>query len=283
MRNGSRSRCGGRRAGRQWVSASPCCREPFREVGTMRRPAQAVIVHGVIGGLLAGFVVALWFLVADTVAGHPFRTPALLAGVLLSHEFSQVTARLVVVYTVLHFGVFPILGVGRAWLSAPFTAPPRLLLAHAQNREDTEMQHRVNYDESGGDLRKLMVQQNAGEQRRRAKGMTCNCIRNEEPERHDEPSEQSTNHAVDDYCLCGSPHGPDLAKRFPTTWRRRQPLSTGATAAASRPRPAPHRGVPAVYSGRPPSSHRLQSSRVAASRRSDLETWTHPPDRPALP
>jgi len=41
----------------------------------MRRPAQAVIVHGVIGGLLAGFVVALWFFVADTVAGHPFRTP----------------------------------------------------------------------------------------------------------------------------------------------------------------------------------------------------------------
>jgi len=95
----------------------------------MRRPAQAVIVHGVIGGLLAGFVVALWFLVADTVAGHPFRTPALLAGVLLNHEFSQVTARLVVVYTVLHFGVFAILGVGMAWLSAAFTAPPRLLLS----------------------------------------------------------------------------------------------------------------------------------------------------------
>jgi hypothetical protein len=95
----------------------------------MRRPAQAVIVHGVFGGLLAGLVVALWFLVADTVAGHPFRTPALLAGVLLNHDFSQVTARLVVGYTVLHFGVFAILGVGMAWLSASFTAPPRLLLS----------------------------------------------------------------------------------------------------------------------------------------------------------
>jgi len=95
----------------------------------MRRPAQAVIVHGVIGGLLAGLVVALWFLVADTVAGQPFRTPALLAGVLLNHEFSLVTARLVAVYTVLHFGVFAILGVGMSWLSASFTAPPRLLLS----------------------------------------------------------------------------------------------------------------------------------------------------------
>lgn len=95
----------------------------------MRRPAQAVIVHGVIGGLLAGLVVALWFLVADTVAGQPFRTPALLAGVLLNHEFSQVTARLIAVYTVLHFGVFAILGVGMSWLSASFAAPPRLLLS----------------------------------------------------------------------------------------------------------------------------------------------------------
>lgn len=95
----------------------------------MRRPAQAVIVHGVTGGLLAGLVVALWFLVADTVAGQPFRTPALLAGVLLNHEFSQVTARLVAVYTVLHFGVFAILGVGMSWLSASFAAPPRLLLS----------------------------------------------------------------------------------------------------------------------------------------------------------
>jgi hypothetical protein len=102
---------------------------PFREVGTMRRPAQAVIVHGVTGGLLAGLVVALWFLVADTLAGHPFRTPTLLAGILLNHEFSEVTPRLVVAYSVLHFGVFAILGVGMAFVSASFAAPPRLLLS----------------------------------------------------------------------------------------------------------------------------------------------------------
>jgi hypothetical protein len=87
-----------------------------------------VIVHGVIGGLIAGFVVALWFFVGDMLAGHPFRTPARLAGVLLNHDFSQVTFRLVTVYTVLHFGVFALLGVGMAWLSAAFMAPSRLLL-----------------------------------------------------------------------------------------------------------------------------------------------------------
>ena len=63
----------------------------------MRRPAQAVVVHGVTGGLLAGLVVALWFLVADTLAGHSFRTPTLLAGVVLNREFTEVGFRLVAV------------------------------------------------------------------------------------------------------------------------------------------------------------------------------------------
>jgi hypothetical protein len=100
----------------------------FREVGKMRRPAQAVIVHGVVAGLLAGLVVALWFLVADTVAGHPFMTPRLLAGMLLNQDFVRVTPGLVVAYTVLHFAVFALLGVGMASVSATLTAPSRLLL-----------------------------------------------------------------------------------------------------------------------------------------------------------
>jgi hypothetical protein len=94
----------------------------------MRRPVQAVIVQGVTGGILAGLVVALWFLVADVLAGHPFRTPALLAGVLLHRDFPQPTLALVSAYTVLHFGVFALLGVVMAWVSAAFAAPPRLFL-----------------------------------------------------------------------------------------------------------------------------------------------------------
>jgi hypothetical protein len=100
----------------------------FRKVGKMRRPAQAVIVHGVVAGLLAGLVVVLWFLVADTVAGHPFMTPRLLAGMLLNQDFVHVTPGLVVAYTVLHFAVFALLGVGMAAVSATLTAPSRLLL-----------------------------------------------------------------------------------------------------------------------------------------------------------
>jgi hypothetical protein len=94
----------------------------------MRRPVQAVIVQGVTGGILAGLVVALWFLVADVLAGHAFRTPALLAGVLLHRDFAQPTLPLITAYTVLHFGVFALLGVVMAWVSAALAAPPRLLL-----------------------------------------------------------------------------------------------------------------------------------------------------------
>src|SRR6266576_978651 len=98
MRKGLRPRCGGSHAGRQWRQASPCSQATPSRGRSMRRPAQAVIVHGVIG-------------------------------VLLNREFTEVTFRLVAVYTVLHFGVFAVLGVGMAWVSAAFTAPPRLLLA----------------------------------------------------------------------------------------------------------------------------------------------------------
>jgi len=97
----------------------------------MRRPVQAVIVQGVTGGILAGAVVALWFLVADVIAGQPFRTPGLLAGALLHSQFPQPTFRLVSAYTVLHFGVFAVLGVIMARVSAAFAAPNRLLLGVA--------------------------------------------------------------------------------------------------------------------------------------------------------
>ncbi len=94
----------------------------------MKRLEQAVIVRGVTGGMLAGLVVALWFLVVDVAAGRPFYTPATLAGVLLNREFSQPTFQLVAVYTVLHFGVFALLGALMAYLSGALVSPNRLLL-----------------------------------------------------------------------------------------------------------------------------------------------------------
>lgn len=93
----------------------------------MKRPEQAVIVQGMVGGLLAGLVVALWFLVVDTFAGRPFYTPAALAGVLLGRPSPQPTLQLVVAYTVLHFGVFALFGIAMAHVSGAFAVAPRLL------------------------------------------------------------------------------------------------------------------------------------------------------------
>ena len=96
----------------------------------MSRPTQGLIVRGATGGVLAGLVVALWFLVADGLAGQPFRTPTLLWNI-FQHEPGPVSFRAVAAYSVLHFGVFALLGVAMAWLSARLPAPPRLLLGVA--------------------------------------------------------------------------------------------------------------------------------------------------------
>jgi hypothetical protein len=94
----------------------------------MKRPSNELIYHGVIGGILAGLVVVLWFLVVDSFAGHPFLTPAALASALYHVPFEGPSFRLVAMYSVVHFGVFAVLGVCAAWVMVALRAPPRLLL-----------------------------------------------------------------------------------------------------------------------------------------------------------
>lgn len=72
------------------------------------------LVHGAIAGAVAGIVVVVWFLVMDLVAGHPFDTPAQLSSAVLRVEFSRPWPRLIVLYTILHFGIFVALGVAAA-------------------------------------------------------------------------------------------------------------------------------------------------------------------------
>ena len=73
------------------------------------------IVSGAIAGALAGIVVVIWFLVMDVAAGHPFDTPARLSSAVLRIEFSGPWPRLMMLYTVRHFGVFIALGVAAAF------------------------------------------------------------------------------------------------------------------------------------------------------------------------
>ena len=70
----------------------------------MKRPTIELIYHGVIGGILAGLVVVVWFLIVDSFAGQPFHTPATLAGAIFDHRpHVGTTVRLIAMYSVLHF------------------------------------------------------------------------------------------------------------------------------------------------------------------------------------
>src|SRR5919202_3535437 len=93
----------------------------------MERSRSHALVHGAVGGIAAGLVVALWFLALDLVAGHPFQTPTRLADAVLGgHHVTG--ARLVVAYTVLHFGVFAALGMAAASFLRSINVAPGLLV-----------------------------------------------------------------------------------------------------------------------------------------------------------
>jgi hypothetical protein len=77
--------------------------------------------HSVVGegadvGILGGLVVAVWFLVLDAIAGHPFQTPSLLGQVVIFGDRTPDPTRIsfgaIVLYTAFHFIVFALLGMG---------------------------------------------------------------------------------------------------------------------------------------------------------------------------
>lgn len=81
----------------------------------MKLSSNQALSHGVVAGLLAGAVVALWFLVVDLAAGDPFGTPAELARILFEQPGATGNGFLVAAYSFLHFGTFVVLGVATAW------------------------------------------------------------------------------------------------------------------------------------------------------------------------
>ena len=91
----------------------------------MRR--STTVVESAVGGMFAGVVVAAWFFVLDLVTGSPFNTPRVLAAAVLGHEPTLATARVVAIYTLLHLGVFALLGIGGAWLMRVTGEAPRFL------------------------------------------------------------------------------------------------------------------------------------------------------------
>lgn len=93
----------------------------------MQRSQSHALVHGAIGGLIAGLVVALWFLVVDLIAGQAFATPTKLANAVIGGEHAPGFG-LLATYTVLHFGVFAAIGMVAASFIRAVGVPPGLLV-----------------------------------------------------------------------------------------------------------------------------------------------------------
>lgn len=78
--------------------------------------SHSIMAEGTDVGIIGGLAVALWFLILDTIAGHPFQTPSLLGQVVLFGDTRPDTGHLVfgaiLVYTAFHFAVFALLGMG---------------------------------------------------------------------------------------------------------------------------------------------------------------------------
>ncbi len=84
--------------------------------GAGRQTAADVFMDGLITGMLGALAVAAWFLVFDTVRGHPLFTPALLGTVLLrggpvGAQAVTIAPLEIAAYTAFHFVAFMVVGV----------------------------------------------------------------------------------------------------------------------------------------------------------------------------
>ena len=77
--------------------------------------------HSIIGegtdvGIIGGLAVAVWFLILDVLAGHPFQTPSLLGQTVLLGDRTPDATHLafgaILFYTAFHFIVFALIGMG---------------------------------------------------------------------------------------------------------------------------------------------------------------------------
>ncbi len=80
----------------------------------MNRTRRAL--HGAIAGILGATAVAIFFLVVDWAIHAPMRTPVFLSAAILGIHHATPDAAAIVPYTLVHYGVFVVIGVLAAWV-----------------------------------------------------------------------------------------------------------------------------------------------------------------------
>ncbi len=76
--------------------------------------------EGLVTGAIGAVIVAVWYFVVDAAAGQPFHTPNVLGKIFFRGDLTpgvrQVVPGVVVGYTVVHFLVFALVGIGLTFL-----------------------------------------------------------------------------------------------------------------------------------------------------------------------
>ena len=98
-----------------------------------RHLATQILEDGFFCGVLGAGIVALWYLVLDTIAGRPLFTPSLLGSLLFQKgaALSNITIQpsIVAWYTAVHAFAFLVVGMVAAWLAAQFERFPTVGIA----------------------------------------------------------------------------------------------------------------------------------------------------------
>jgi hypothetical protein len=106
--------------------------QPDPRSGT-RSLATQILEDGFFCGVIGAGVVALWYLILDSIAGRPLFTPSLLGSLLFQKgaALSNVTVQpsIVAWYTAVHAFAFLIVGMVAAWLAAQFERFPTVGIA----------------------------------------------------------------------------------------------------------------------------------------------------------
>lgn len=84
--------------------------------------------RGAIAGILGATALALWFLIIDFVEGRPLYTPGFLGAALGGLETVEINFARVALYTLLHYLLFVVIGIGVCALLRKLDTAPSFLL-----------------------------------------------------------------------------------------------------------------------------------------------------------
>jgi hypothetical protein len=82
----------------------------------MHAQEHSIVREGVITGVIGAVIVAAWYLIVDTAGGQPLHTPNVLGKIFLGGDLTpgvhHIAPGAVVGYTIFHFIVFALVGMG---------------------------------------------------------------------------------------------------------------------------------------------------------------------------